>query len=194
LFAFVGGIILALCVLDYLSFLRNKYPAAPNGQFPIGKNYKALVTLYLKKYRAEWVYALRCALVHSYAASDAMKAAKMLGFGFNHCNRPFHLSGTDPYLRLNVEDFVADVVWAAKEFFEHPPTTTASILKRATGLLVVLSPTTNASGPYSAMDVALAELDRTPPDFARLRGDIEAIICPPLIASTTTAAPSGVIT
>jgi hypothetical protein len=65
---------LALCALDYLAYLRNR----PGGN---GENYQRLIEDYLLPtnplYRPIELYAWRCAMVHTYAESDAMLAANL---------------------------------------------------------------------------------------------------------------------
>jgi len=80
---------LALCTLDYLAYLRNR--AGGNSE-----NYQRIVEDFLvpinSLYRPGEIYAWRCAMVHTYAESDAMLAANLDGYLMRHHAPDFHLS------------------------------------------------------------------------------------------------------
>lgn len=98
----IGAMTLSVCNIDYLAYLR---PVAKTND----ENYKRFVDDFLTsnhpKYNPKWIYAFRCALVHTYGNAKAFKDAKLGGYLMHHLNPSFHLSGNDNILRLNVEYF-----------------------------------------------------------------------------------------
>jgi len=171
--ALVGATTLSVCVIDHLAYLRA--PGETNRS-----EYKAVVRDFLKKktnpnYKPEWIYALRCALVHTYANSGAMTGANLSGYTLKHLDPAFHLSGSDSILRLNVESFVTDVVWAAWLFFASLKDS-SKVQKKGDKLLVVQLSDSEASKPFKKMHQALRELDKDSPNYDDLYADIAAIL------------------
>lgn len=161
----VGAVTLALCVIDYLAYLSNK---------GYNDSVRTYLTSRVPGYKPSWMYGLRCGLVHVYGQGKAMKDAKLNGFLLNHLNPAFHLSGNDKVLRLNVENFVTDVVWAAKEFFDSLAVTDKP--DRGDKLLIVGISNSEADKLYENMHEALRELDKKNPEYDALYSDIKSIL------------------
>jgi hypothetical protein len=163
----IGANTLSLCVIDYLSYLR---PKSPTGG--VKENYRSILDDYLMKidprYDSARIYALRCALVHTYAEAEEMKRAKVKGYQFKHKNPAYHLSGADGILRLNADTFVADVIWAVHLAFDangYNP----GFEKRGDSLLIVTGSSAQVvSRPYASFHRALGEFDAASPDLSRL--------------------------
>jgi len=172
----MGANTLALCVVDYLSYMR---PKNPSGGVKV--NYTSIVDDYLRKidvrYDSATIYALRCALVHTYAVADEMRKAGMTGYQFVHKNPRFHLSGSDGVLRLNADTFVAEVIWAAHLVFEENGGDTTFENRGGSLLVVSTLGQQMISRPYSDFHTALAEFDSASPDLSRLRRAITDL-CP----------------
>jgi hypothetical protein len=143
-----------------------------------------MTDLFESRYNPWWVYALRCALVHTYAKSDAMDKAmpKLKGYLLNDSCPTFHLSGNDDVLRLNVESFITDVVRTAWVFFNDPPPVTPPVdprivEERGDDFLVILGLSdADANKPYQKSHRMLRELDNSQPNFDKLYTDIKAIL------------------
>ncbi|HLY00916.1 MAG TPA: hypothetical protein VKR56_00315 [Candidatus Cybelea sp.] len=172
---------LALCTLDYLAYLSKR--AGGNSE-----NYQRLVEDYIvpinSLYRPNEIYAWRCSMVHTYAESDAMLAADLGGYLMRHHDPGFHLSSWRPRtLSINVDTFVADVVWAAHRFFLDLDGD-RDVEARAEGLLVVSGGSMDLVAGYSewfaeamsyeSMHPALRQLDAESPDLKALRGDVSS--------------------
>jgi hypothetical protein len=157
---FVSWIVSLSCVIDYVSYLRPKNPSGG-----VKENYKPILDDYLRKidgrYNSARIYALRCALVHTYAEAKEMKRANVRGYLFKHKDPSFHLSGSDGILRLNADTFVADVTWAVHLAFDA---------NRGDSLLIVNVPSAQlVSRDYASFHRALAEFDAASPNLSRLR-------------------------
>lgn len=174
----VGAVTLALCVIDYLAYLR---PVCRK----TGDNYKAFLEDFLvrfePRYNKEWIYALRCALVHTYAQADAMERSepRLDGYLLRHLDPTFHLSGSDNILRLNVESFVTDIVWLAWRFFNSLPDNPQEVEENGDELLVVGISDSQADKPYKNMHRALRELDKDSPRYEDLCANIRQAIMEP---------------
>lgn len=186
--ALAGCVTLAVCILDYLAYLRPK----AEGE---GENYRALVADYLpkidSKYNPRELFALRCSMVHTFAESRAFAKAKLSGFLFTYCQPNRHLSRPAVNaLSINIDSFVADVVWATHLFFSDVDGD-AGVEERANGLIVVSSGMSIVDGyddwgaarlTYASMHEALRELDADAPDLTRLRADVAKIFSFPPVA------------
>ena len=196
--ALMGSAALALCVLDYLAYLRPVHKKN-------GPNYKQLVEDYLSKinpaYKPAEIYALRCAMLHTYAEAEAMKKAGLTGFLAKHRDPFFHLASTPGTLKINVDTFVADVVWSTRGFFID--TDGDQIVEQnADGLIIVHDPRQGVVAgfaadaemekrSYGSMHPVLRELDRSAPDLLALRLDVSAIY--PNRTSTSSPPVSGYV-
>jgi hypothetical protein len=174
--ALVGAMTLSLCVLDYLVYLRD----APTEK--LGQHYKCLVEDFLEKrvdarYIPERMWGLRCALVHTYAQSIAMKNTGLQGYALTHLNRGFHLTESGNVLCLNIDSFVTDVVWTTQLFFDDP-SSCKNAEKNSDDLLVVKILDREADKPYGKMHWALRELDKDSPRRDVLYTDVSAILQP----------------
>ena len=165
--AIMGANILALCVFDYLTILCGR-----SGR----SGYRHTVEDYLRqaepRYKPEWVYAIRCALVHVHGHGDAMKEAKLDAFTFAHHEPGLHLQKTwsPTALWINADDFATEVVWATKLFFDDGRITN-DIEKNARKLLVVSNANPNPR-PYVKMHRNLSVLDEPTPTLRGLRDSI----------------------
>lgn len=189
----VGSSALALCVLDHLAYLRS--PCEKHTP----DDYKLLVADYLVPtnagYRPEEIYAWRCSLVHTYAKAHAFKNLGLGGVQMTHRQPEQHLQPGVGVLIVNVDTFIADVVWAVRSFFDKG----FYVEERAKSLIKVWTPidllslwyadAQQAARPYSDMHHSLRELDSPTPDLERLRADITALF--PNGDSLLSRAPTG---
>lgn len=184
--AIIGSTCLAICVLDYLAYLRPIFK-------PIDQknraNYKAIVGDFLARvdssYKPTEIWALRCALVHAYAQSQAMKTASLVNFQMTYGEPGIHLRRTDGVVALNLDTFVADVIWVARNFFVDTtgdPSVEAQadslLCERSTREGMVAGYTDDAvvaTRTYESMHRALRELDAATPELDRLRADVTKI-------------------
>jgi hypothetical protein len=191
----VGSNALALCVLDYLAFLRTKDKNE-------SKDYKQVVSDYLvtinDKYVPMEIYAWRCSLVHTYAEAGALKAAGLNAFQMTHRHPELHLERRPQVLVVNVDTFVADVVWATWSFFVDTDEN-SEVEERAKTLIKTWSPmdilapdyadAQQAARTYESMHSALRDLDRPSPSLDGLRSDITGLY--PIDTSTPTTTGLG---
>jgi hypothetical protein len=178
----VGSAILAICVLDYLAYLRTTDRNE-------GRDFKELVTDYLipidGRYRPDEIWAWRCSLIHTYAAADAMSGAHLDGYQMTHRRPEFHLYPLSRTLAINVDTFVAEVIWGANKFFAAT-SGNSNVEERGARLVVVRSEIEILTGygshsdasmmakPYATMHPALRELDAATPQIEKLRADVTA--------------------
>jgi hypothetical protein len=197
--ALIGSTALALCILDYLAYLRS----APSRKQD-ADDYKGVVKDYLvpinNDYQPSEIYAWRCAMVHTYAEASALKAAGIeAGFLMSRRDPSFHLSKPRAKaLAINVDTFVADVIWATHKFFLKTDGD-SDIEKRADGLIVVshggwdmvsgYEDWVAGRATYASMHPALRELDSASPDLTRLRNGVTAIY--PAALGTTLSPPTS---
>lgn len=162
----VGAVTLSLCVIDYLSYLHPKGSGNRSSfEKTVGDYLQPIDTRYLPGS----IYALRCALVHTYRESDAMKKAGINGYLLKHRDQAFHLSGASGLLQLNVDTFIADVIWATDSYFSLLKGNSA-VEKRADSLLVVsYSDASALTRKYESMHRALKTFDESAPNLADLR-------------------------
>ena len=178
--ALTGSCILALCILDYLSALRDKEPTKGNRV-----NYTAFVDDELSKlnsaYKGGDIYWLRCALVHTYATADATKHTMMRKYALVHRVPGAHLNPKAPadVLQINVDTFFADVVIAADAWLDSV-VGDPGVEKRADDLLIVHAANGPAmlARPYASFHRSLAALDTVPLNLATLRSAITAAYPP----------------
>lgn len=112
--ALIAAFLQCFCIIDYMAYIRNKLSNEKSAA-----NYKQFVKDFLKKYDSEQLYAIRCALVHTYGHADAMEKAKLIGYSFTHKNPERHLIYENFVLRLNLSDFSYDIVSAVWNCFEE---------------------------------------------------------------------------
>jgi hypothetical protein len=173
----VGAMALSVCIIDYLAYMRK---VSDKNE----ENYKAFVQDFLTnvepKYKPDWIYAFRCALVHTYGHANAFRKANLGGYLMHHMMPTFHLSGSDNFLRLNVESFVTDIVWLSWRFFESVSDNPKIVEESGDKILIVHFSDSKADIPYSVMHQALRELDRKRPNYNNLYMDIAAVVakCP----------------
>lgn len=175
--AIAGSMALALCVIDYLAYLRPKVKSNT-------ENYKRIVRDYLVPIDARYVpteiYACRCSLIHTYRRSDAMRAAKIDDLWMTYRVPNAHLNGAPRTLTINMDTFVADIVFASAAFFRDTDGDVTvenhadDLLGFRTGWEFVAGHAEKvdaweASRDYGSMHPALAELDCSTPNLDRLR-------------------------
>ena len=184
----VGSIILSLCVIDYLAFfdfdesvIKTKKGIEKKAEQ--GKSdYKKVIKSYInrdlsKKYPANWVYALRCSLVHSYATSKAFgESPPYRGYRLTSCQPEWHLEPLPEnreILALNCESFICDVIWGTWIFFSNNAGS-KKIIERSSELLVLSNVDENdyKRKTYKDFNILLRELDANKPDRSRLYSDI----------------------
>jgi len=118
----VGAFTLSLCCIDYLMYLENLPQQGVNHE----EDFTNFVDRYLRmidqRYDGQRIYALRCALVHTYGRAKAMEDV-IDGFFLIHGNPQYHLQDNDNpiqpnIIRLNLENFVTDVIWSAHQLWK----------------------------------------------------------------------------
>lgn len=162
----MGAHILIFCLIDYLAYLRE-------GEKQYA--YNRFVDDYLTKlnplYNGLEIYALRCALIHTYGLSNAMKKAGLTGYQFVHKNSKLHLKNDAGDLFINLADFLFDVVKSAWQFFDDVFKLDAGnkteVAERGRELLKVFGPDGNPvyHASYAEMHSCLAPLDDNGPDM-----------------------------
>lgn len=184
--AFIGSVTLAICVLDYLAYLR---PLDPKNDKNGRADYIQIIRDFLVRIDQRYVptdlYAVRCSLVHAYAPSKAMKDAGLDNVGMAYCAPADHLRREGGSLLLNIDTFLADVAWASHEFFDA---TDGSAIVEARGNQLLLRHSTrtgriagydedaeNEALEYGQMHPALREFDSDSPSIDRLRQDVSAL-------------------
>lgn len=110
----MGAHILIFCLIDYVSYIRE-------GEQQYA--YNRFVDDYLSKnqnsnYNGKELYAIRCALVHTYGLSNAMSAADLNGYLFGHKVPQNHLVKQDKIIFLNLSNFLFDTVKSTWQCFE----------------------------------------------------------------------------
>lgn len=174
----VGAFILSLCIIDYLAGIYRK---ADEGY------YKKIVSTYFKKlnpkYDPNYLYAVRCSLVHLYGKSDTLEDAN-IRFNLQHKNPENHLriapcsDGKNIYW-LNLSNFVFDIIKVAYIFFEKlenkKEAELAPFIPRAEKIILIRNILNNkiVSKPnFSSIDPIFAVLDSQNIDWGILENDI----------------------
>lgn len=174
----VGAFILSLCIIDYLAGI---YRNADRGY------YKKIVSTYFKKlnpkYDPNYLYAIRCSLVHIYGKSDGLDDAN-IRFNLQHKNPENHLKidpcsdGKNIYW-LNLSNFVFDIIKAAYTFFEKlenkKEAELGPFILRAEKIILIRNILNNeiVSKPnFSSIDPIFAVLDSQNIDWGILENDI----------------------
>ena len=113
--ALIAAFLQCFCVIDYVAYIRNKLSDKKSGE-----NYKEFIKDFLSKYNYddERLYAIRCALVHTYGCSDQMKKAKLEAYSFTHKNPEKNLIYKKFILHLNLSNFSCDIVEAVSDYFK----------------------------------------------------------------------------
>lgn len=178
----VGCYSLAVCTVDYLVFFQDPDPSNKNMNHR--DKYEAFLKEWFPNYPADWIYALRCALVHVYGKSDRMDKTtpKLERYRLTHLNPSNHLAQSRNELRLNLEDFITDVIFVTWEFFncgESDSTLKGQIESRADDMLQVIPmpPSSMLTRSYGSFHDTLEVFDSPNPTkeayreklFSRLR-------------------------
>lgn len=156
----IGATTLALCVLDHLGYLRS-------GQGE-QNDFCAIVQQYLTTanvgYDPQWLWDVRCGLVHVHGRSRAdVEGKQPVGVIFTHLKPDLHLKVVDGPGRfgklLNVDSFIVDVIRAAWEAFQEFAASPETPLEMYPRLLIVGQADAAADKQYGAMHYCLAPLD-----------------------------------
>lgn len=159
----VGAFILSFCIIDYLAGILEKSD---------NTNYKKIIDDYFDDYNSEYMYAIRCSLVHVYGKADAMHIAGLNRFNFEHKRPEIHkqidnIDGVIVYW-LNLSNFVFDVVKASYNFFtENLENKSESELEeyveRANNIIRIFDPvtgeTTSIKTNFGSIDPIFSSLD-----------------------------------
>lgn len=157
----VGAFILSFCLIDYLAGIYKEANKI---------NYKEIVRKYLKNYKEDYLYAIRCSLVHIYGIGDAMEDVNLDSFQFQHKNPENHrkitnVNGKITYW-LNLSNFVSDIIKASYKFFADLEKKTEKELeeyiKRADKVIKIWDPSTGKiySKPnFGSIDFLFSILD-----------------------------------
>jgi len=175
----MGANALALCLPDYLSYLRDPSPMHKK------KKYKRIVQDYLAPLDAGYVpaeiYALRCSLVHVFGKAGAMTDAGLEGFAFCNQRPDLHLKRDATTVVINSDTFLADVIWGVRQFLiDHDGDANVEaaadkLLRVGVGMEQVRGFDLNAiyvQRAYASMHRALSEFDSATPRLDRFRTDL----------------------
>jgi hypothetical protein len=170
--ALMGAFIQTFCLIDYLAAIAR---LANNNQN--AANYKEFIEKYLRGYDPEKLYAIRCGLVHTYGQSERMKKAKLDGYIFQHKNPENHKKYMDNVYRLNLSNFVFDIIKATFQFFSELKQKQESELyeykERAKNIISIFGPLgISYSLNYGNIDSILSCMDSLDVDWKILENEI----------------------
>ena len=153
--AYLGAFIQSFCFIDYLATIGR---FAKNDK--IGDNYIEFVKKYLDKYAPKKLYAIRCALIHTFGMAKAMTSANLNGYRFTHKNPENHLKLDRGVYFLNLSNFVFDIIKACYIFFSDLENKNEMDLReynnRARNLISVFGPSgVSIISNYGGIDSAL---------------------------------------
>lgn len=111
----MGAFIQCFCFIGYMSEIVSIKNSEKNLKNHI--LYQNFVKKYLSNYDSKKLYAIRCALVHTYGHAKAMKSAKLSGYSFQHKNPENNRKYEDNIYHLNLSNFIFDIVKASYIFF-----------------------------------------------------------------------------
>jgi|GEM_PF-5520044 len=172
--AFVGAFIQCFCLIGYLSELsKNNYDEKDS------ESYKNFIKNHLKGYDPEKLYAIRCALVHTYGYAEAMKKAYLSGYSFTHKNPELHLKEikTNGY-HLNLSNFVYDIIKTTYDFFneikqEASKENQEKYMYKTKNLIGVIDPSgERISANYAEADIVLSAMDTKNINWEIVRNEI----------------------
>jgi hypothetical protein len=170
--ALMGAYVQCFCLIDYLSAIAQ---LANNDQ--IGPNYEQFITKYLSSYDAKKLYAIRCALVHTYGQASRMKDADLEGYLFRHKDPSINRLYKEKVYYLNLSNFLFDIIKGTYEFFTELETKSESDLtdyvKRAINIISVFGHWGLVlPWHYGYVDSILSVLDLIEPDWKILENEI----------------------
>ena len=113
----VGAFIQCFCFLGYMSEIAHILKIGEQARDNV--LYKNFIEKYLPQYDNEKLYAIRCALVHTYGYSDSMNKAKLSGYSFQHKNPESHRIYADNIYCLNLCNFIFDIIKSTHTFFDE---------------------------------------------------------------------------
>ncbi len=187
--ALTGTFIQCFCLIDYLSEMI-KLNEDESGEKIDKKsnNYKKFLKKYFKTYNSEYLYSIRCCLVHTYGVGDALEKAKLGGYQLQHKNPENHKvierreGHENPKYWLNLSDFFFDVVKVTHNFFNEfvgkPEEELVTIAKRVTGTISVTKFDDVTRKPilsslnYGNVHSALSAMDLKPINWGVVRNEI----------------------
>lgn len=120
----MGAFVLSFCSIDYLAQLRQRvFPVVGASYGDIYRNH-VIGSKYLKRSLKpsipDYLWAIRCALVHSYGKVDNKKITPH----FTHNNSQHHLTikrgrSKKPTVTINLDDLVTDIILDADAFLSE---------------------------------------------------------------------------
>lgn len=169
----MGAWILSFCAVDYLAHIA----CITNNIDDIKNNYIEFIKKYMPEYDSDKIYAIRCALVHTYGLSRIMSAAQLAGYSFTHKNPERNRLYLNKIYHLNLSNFVFDLIKASIIFFVESESLPVDQLNnyaaRSKDFLTVHGPLgeqyfTN----FGNIDFILSSLDSKNINWAILENDI----------------------
>jgi hypothetical protein len=178
--ALVGAYIQTFCLIDYCAQIEL---ISKKSQ---GKSYKGFISKYFpeeykEEYMPERIFAIRCALIHTYGTSEAMQKAKMRGYILQHKNPENHLRFKESILNLNLSDFVFDTIKSIYLYFEAIKRKEDDEIfdeaERAKDILTVFKNSESITlKNYGQINPVLIPLDFDPVNWEELRNNIYQMV------------------
>lgn len=125
------------------------------------------------------LWALRCALLHTYGLSKAMEKAKLSGYSFQHKNSENHKKLENDIYWLNLSDFLFDVIKSTHDFFNYLKSKDESELLKYLNNLNIINVRDDSTGKiiyfkkFGKIDDILSPLDDPIIDWDLLRTKID---------------------
>lgn len=187
------------CLLSLLKKSNVPLEMEGNAAVNLSNFYRKWVQKWFKKAGRkkphEWfLYAVRCALTHTYGPSDELQRNKISGYSLQHRKPELHLTSAakkqadtefKPGYVLNLETFVAEFIVAACCFFDDMDNLNGedreTLLKRLDKLIDIYDPNDNGNPnnrlnppkTYAQMHIALASLDSGTPNVKTIEAAID---------------------
>ena len=171
----IGAFILSFCLIDYLAGIFYKAQK---------RYYKVIIREYFENYDVDYMYAIRCSLVHIYGRADALGNDS---FFFQHKNPENHkrisftTNGNRVYL-LNLSNFVFDTIKASYNFFNDLENKSESELQeyivRAEKIILIRNIKTGeiiSKSNFSSLDSIFVSLDQKKVNWEILKNEIDKL-------------------
>jgi len=171
----MGAFVQSFCFVGYLAEIANLVKADKKSKDNV--IYENFIEKYLPKYDAKKIYAIRCALVHTYGYSNSMNGSKLEGYSFTHKNPERHGLCVDNIYHLNLSNFIFDIIKSSYCFFNELEQKSEDELfdyiQRIKAMLTVNNgPNVIIPENYGLIDTVLSPMDSIDIDWRLLENNI----------------------